>query len=91
MSNVTHKILREELDIFATGLFKYLDKRFAATDDRLDRLESRMDKIEGAIDTIGKNQEIDQQERSVMNHQLTRYEGWSHQIAKKVKIKLNYE
>lgn len=91
MSDELDKKLDEKFDRFALGLFKYLDKKFADVDGRFDRLESRVFVLEGVVDAIGKNQEIDQQERMVLNHQMTRYEGWAHQLARKTGVKLRYE
>jgi hypothetical protein len=91
MTDELDTMLDEKFDRFALGLFKYLDNRFAEVGDRFDRLELRVSKLEGAVDAIGKNQEIDRQERMVLNHQMTRYEGWAQRLAKKAGIKLSYE
>ena len=74
-----------------TKLFKYMEKRF----DRIDKvLEAKADKTDierifSALDTMAKRQEINDDERLVMGHQLDRLDAWVHQLADKIGVELS--
>lgn len=74
-----------------TRLFMYMEERF----DRLDKaLEMKADKLDmervlNAIGALAKRQEIDEEERLVMGHQLERLDHWVHQLADKIGVELS--
>ena len=76
-----------------TKLFKYMEKRFgeleAKMDTRFDETNNRIDKIISSLNTLAKRQEIDEEERLVMGHQLERLDQWVHQLAEKIGVKLS--
>ena len=63
-----------------TKLFKYITDRFDNVDKQFDNLSNRINNLEKLIDKVIKNQEIDEQERLVMGHQLDRLDRWVHYI-----------
>ena len=91
MSDEPDKKLDEKLDRFGAGLFKYLDQRFDEMGSRIDQLHRQVSSLEGAVDTVLKNQETDRLERLAANRQLDRHEGWIHQLARRIGIKLSYD
>ena len=78
------------------------DERFARLELRMDRLEKRMDNLEREVaeikqdirrlydlaEKIIKQQEVSEQERLVMGHQLNRLDAWVHELAEKIGVKL---
>ena len=74
-----------------TKLFKYMEKRF----DQIDKtLETKADKLDverllKAVDAFAKRQEVDEEERLVMCHQLERLDQWVHQLAAKIGVELS--
>lgn len=57
-----------------TKLFAYMEQRFDRVDSTLEVKADKQD-VEGllnAVDTLAKGQEIDEEERLVMGHQLER-------------------
>jgi hypothetical protein len=73
-----------------TRLFKYMSDRF----DRIDKaLEGKaeaadMHRVLDLLDKIIKQQEINDEERLVMGHQLERLDRWVHGVADKIGYKL---
>ncbi len=63
--------------------------------DRIDKvLEEKADKVDlqrvfDLLDKIAKQQEIDNDERLVMGHQLDRLDRWVHDVADKIGYKLS--
>jgi DNA anti-recombination protein RmuC len=47
-----------------------------------------MQKVLGLLDALSKRQEISDDERLVMGHQLDRLDRWTHELAKKIGYKL---
>lgn len=77
---------------------KQLDKLISAMVkgfDRIDKiLEQKADKADlerlyGLADSLAKRQEICDQERLVMGHQLERHNRWMHSLADKAGIQLS--
>ena len=74
-----------------TRLFKYMEERF----DRIDKaLASRADKKDvelllNAVDSFAKRQEINDDERLVMGHQLEKLDQWVHELASKFGVSLS--
>lgn len=72
-----------------TKLFKYITDRFDNVDKQFGNLSDRINSLEKLIDKVIKNQEIDEQERIVMGHQLDRLDRWVHEVADKIGYKLS--
>lgn len=72
-----------------TRLFKYITERFDKVDQQFSRVAGRFDSLEKLIDKVLKNQEIDEDERLVMGHQLERLDRWTHELAKKIGYELS--
>lgn len=72
-----------------TRLFNYMAERF----DKIDAsLETKTDKsdhemVVGLLDTLAKRQEISDDERLVMGHQLTRLHEWVEAAAERIDLK----
>ncbi len=73
-----------------TKLFKYMEERFGAIDDKLENMATKDDisKILNRLDSIEKKLEIDDDERLVMGHQLERLDKWVHGVADRIGYKL---
>ena len=69
-------------------LFKYMTERFDKIDEQFAAQVVRFDKLETLIDQVLKQQEIDEEERLVMGHQLNRLDRWVHELADKIGYKL---
>ena len=74
-----------------TKLFNYMSKRFDTLDRTLEgKAESAdMQRALGLLDGLAKRQEISDDERLVMGHQLERMDAWVHQLADKIGYKLS--
>jgi hypothetical protein len=69
-----------------TKLYKYISKRFDNVDKVLESKANDIDvqRILGLLDSLAKRQEISDDERLVMGHQLDRLDRWTHELAKKI-------
>ncbi len=74
-----------------TKLFNYMEKRFDSIDQALENKADKQDvqKLIDAIDAFAKRQEIDDEERLVMAHQLERLDKWVHELADKIGVSLS--
>ncbi len=72
-----------------TKLFKYLTERFDEVGKQFYKVANRFDSLEASLDKVLKNQEINDEERLVMGHQLQRLDHWTHQLAKNIGYKLS--
>ena len=88
----------EEMRGEFTSVYAQLDKLTTIVIkgfDRIDRdLEKKADKkdlnrLYDLMDKISKKQEIDDDERLVMGHQLDRLDRWVHEVADKIGYKLS--
>ena len=74
-----------------TRLYKFMTERFdkidAALEDKANKVD--MKKIYDLLDRIIKHQEINNDERLVMGHQLERLDRWVHDVADKIGYKLS--
>jgi len=72
-----------------TKLFKYMTKRFDHVDEVLEVKADAKDlrTAISMIDTLSKRQEISDDERLVMAHQLTRLHEWVEQAAERINLK----
>ena len=58
-------------------------------DKRFDKVDSDIQRVFAALDAISKRQEISDDERLVMGHQLERLDRWTHKPADKIGYKLS--
>ena len=74
-----------------TRLFKYITERFDKIDKTLEEKASNADmrRVLSLLDEIAKRQEISDDERLVMGHQLERLDQWTHELAKKIGYELS--
>ncbi|HEU5004728.1 MAG TPA: hypothetical protein VFT49_01435 [Candidatus Saccharimonadales bacterium] len=74
-----------------TKLFKYITERFDKVDAELEKKADAalVEKVLALIDKIAKQQEINDEERLVMGHQLDRMDRWVHELADKIGYKLS--
>jgi len=73
-----------------TKLFKYMTKRFDKIDKSLEEKAGNADmqRVLGLLDEVAKRQEISDDERLVIGHQLERLDRWTHELAKKIGYEL---
>jgi hypothetical protein len=69
-----------------TKLFKYMQGEFKLINQKLDDKASAgdMQMVLNSLDSIVKRQEISDDERLVMGHQLDRLDRWTHELASKI-------
>ena len=74
-----------------TKLFSYMTERFDRIDEALGNKADKTDinRLLGAVDALAKRQEINDDERLVMGHQLEQLNTWVHQLAAKIGVKLS--
>lgn len=74
-----------------TRLFKYISERFDKVDKSLEDKAGNTDmqRALNLLDEIIKRQEISDDERLVMGHQLDRLDRWVHELADKIGHKLS--
>lgn len=72
-----------------TRLFKYMTERFDKVDEQFSKVANRFDGLEKMLDKVLKNQEMDEEERLIMGHQLERLDRWTHELAKKIGYELS--
>ena len=73
-----------------TKLYKFMSDRFDSIDKVLASKAGAKDMAAALnyLDKIAKQQEIDDEERLVMGHQLDRLDRWVHEVADKIGYKL---
>jgi hypothetical protein len=69
-----------------TKLFKYIQEFRVEVNAKLDEKASASDMrtVLNLLDSIAKRQEISDDERLVMGHQLERLDRWTHELANKI-------
>lgn len=74
-----------------TKLFQYITERFDKVDKALEEKSDKSDmkKVYKLLDKVIDQQEIDNDERLVMGHQLERLDRWVHEFADKIGYKLS--
>lgn len=72
-----------------TKLFQYMTKRFDTIDARFETVDLRFNRLDSVIDGFLKKQETYEEERLVMGHQISRIDGWTHELANKIGHKLS--
>lgn len=78
--------IHEQLDKIATAIVKGFDRLDTSLDDKASKAD--MQRVYDLLDKIIKQQEIDNDERLVMGHQLDRLDRWVHEVADKIGYKL---
>jgi len=75
-----------------TKLFNYMTERFDKIDVTLETKANNNDlqTALGLLDTLAKRQEISDDERLVMSHQLTRLHEWVEEAAKRIDLKFTH-
>ncbi len=73
-----------------TKLFKYMQAEFRSIGKALEQTATKeeMQKVLGLLDALVKRQEINDDERLVIGHQLDRLDKWTHELADKIGHKL---
>jgi len=73
-----------------TKLFQYMTERFDKIDKALEEKADKADmkRVFELLDKVIKQQEIDNDERLIMGHQLDRLDRWVHEVADKIGYKL---
>ena len=74
-----------------TKLFRYMEEFRSEVNARFDDTSSKEDteRVLGLLDSIAKRQEISDDERLVVGHQLDRLDRWTHELANKIGYKLS--
>ena len=85
-SNDRFNKIDEQLDRITAALVKGFDRIDKAIEAKADRAD--LVRIFDLLDKIAKQQEIDNDERLVMGHQLDRLDRWVHDVAEKIGYKL---
>ena len=78
--------LDEQLDNIASIVVKGFDRIDKTLEAKADTKD--IQQIYNLLDKIAKQQEIDNDERLVMGHQLDRLDRWVHEVADKIGYKL---
>ena len=76
-----------QLDRITTAVVTGFDRIDRSLDTKADRAD--LQRIYDLLDKIAKQQEIDNDERLVMGHQLERLDRWVHGVAKRIGYELN--
>ncbi len=76
----------KQLDRIAVAVLQGFDRIDKALEEKASN--ANMQKVLGLLDTLAKRQEISDDERLVMGHQLDRLDRWTHELAKKIGYKL---
>jgi hypothetical protein len=71
-----------------TKLFKYMTERFDKVDEQFAAQNLQFDRLQSLIDQVLKKQEISEDERLVMGHQIDRLDRWVHELADKIGFNL---
>lgn len=75
-----------QLDRITAAIVTGFDRMGKALSTRADKAD--LNRIYDLLDKIAKQQEIDDDERLVMGHQLEKLDRWVHELAKKIGYEL---
>ena len=78
--------INKQLDRIVTVVVTGFDRIDKALDTKADRAD--LERVYDLLDKIAKKQEIDDDERLVMGHQLDRLDRWVHEVARKIGYEL---
>lgn len=79
----------EDLSEIISGFANQVAEEFKKANKRLNAVEKKVDFIMSQLDAMSKKQELDDDERLVMGHQLDRMDIWIHELADKIGYKLS--
>lgn len=74
--------INDQLDRVVATVVKGFDRIDKALEDKASNAD--MQRVLGLLDELAKRQEISDDERIVMGHQLERLDRWTHELAKKI-------
>jgi len=86
-SNATRKDIDDVLGVLDVMITR-IDERFNSLEKSDDKTREEIGKIMNNLDSFAKTQEISDDERLVMGHQLERLDRWTHELADKIGYKL---
>ena len=61
-----------------------VDERFSGVEDEQKKTREEISRVFDYLDSVVKRQEISDDERIVMGHQLDRLDKWTHELANKI-------
>lgn len=74
----------DDLTALLRTFMEQVDERFRRFEAEQKQIRADIDRLFDYMDKIAKRQEIDEQERLVMGHQLERLDRWTHELADKI-------
>jgi hypothetical protein len=78
--------MNKQLDKIVTVVIKGFGRIDKALEEKASNAD--MQRVLGLLDELAKRQEISDDERLVMGHQLERLDRWTHELAKKIGYEL---
>lgn len=78
--------MNKQLDRIVTAVVKGFERVDKTLDTKADKAD--LQRVYDLLDKIAKQQEIDDDERLVMGHQLERLDHWVHEVAKRIGYEL---
>lgn len=75
----------KQLELIAAALVQGFDRNHKTLETKADSVD--LQKALGLLDALSKRQEISDDERLVMSHQLTRLHEWVEQAAERIDLK----
>lgn len=75
-----------------TKLYQYMTERFDSIESKLDKKAESEDiqKVLSLLDSLSKRQEISDDERIVMTHQLAKIHEWVEKAASRIDLKFDH-
>jgi hypothetical protein len=86
-TNATRKDIDDVLGVLDVMMTR-IDERFTNLESNDTKTHEQIKKIMNNLDSFVKRQEISEDERLVMGHQLERLDRWTHELAEKIGYKL---
>lgn len=86
--NVTRKDIDDVLGVLDVIMTR-MDERFTKLEENDQKSQKQIQEILDNLDSFVKRQEISDDERIVMGHQLDRLDRWTHELAKKIGYELS--
>jgi len=78
----------EDVTSLLQTFIQQVDERFNRVESEHEAMRTDISRIFDYLDSIVKKQQISDDERLVMGHQLERLDRWTHELAKKIGYKL---
>jgi aminoglycoside phosphotransferase family enzyme len=86
-TNATRKDIDDVLGVLDVMMTR-IDERFTKLESNDAKTQEQIKNIMNNLDSFVKRQEISDDERLVMGHQLERLDRWTHELADKIGYKL---